>query len=243
MADRLRNRIAWVTGAGTGIGAAAAVALAGEGALVVLTGRRREPLEATAATIQDAGGRAEVQPADLTDSQSVAKVANLIAKRFGQLDILVNNAGVNILNRRWTELDPSGVDRVVHGNLSSAFYCAGAAIEIMRPRGEGLLIHTASMAGRLVRGVGGPAYTAAKHGVVAMSHSINLEEADNGIRSCVICPGEVDTPILDNRPVPVSAEARAKLLTAEDVGELILYVACQPPRVRIDEVWITPTRR
>ncbi len=157
------------------------------------------------------------------------------------MDILVNNAGVNISRRSWAELDASGADQVLDGNLSSAFYCVLAALPIMRAQKDGVLIHTASMAGRSIGPLSGAAYAAAKHGVVGMSHSINCEECVNGIRSTVVCPGEVATPILDQRPVPVSAEDRARMLQPEDVADLIVYVATLPAHVCINEVWITPT--
>jgi NADP-dependent 3-hydroxy acid dehydrogenase YdfG len=111
----------------------------------------------------------------------------------------------------------------------------------MRAQKDGILIHTASWAGRFVSQVSGPAYTAAKHGVVAMSHSINMEECANGIRSSVICPAEVATPILDGRPVPVSAEDRSRMLQPEDLGALILFIAFQPKHVCLNEVLISPT--
>jgi NADP-dependent 3-hydroxy acid dehydrogenase YdfG len=238
---RLMGKVAWVTGAGSGIGEAAALRLAEEGAALVLTGRRVAPLEAVAERVTAAGGRAEVQPADLMDKEAVKAVGAFIADRFGRLDILVNNAGLNITPRRWAVLTPEGVDELVQGNLSSAFYCVTVALPLMRPGRDGVLIHTASMAGRNVSPLSGAGYTAAKHGVVAMSHTINMEECVNGIRSCVICPGEVATPILDKRPNPVSAEDRAKMVQSEDVGDLIRYVACLPPHVTLNEVWITPT--
>jgi NADP-dependent 3-hydroxy acid dehydrogenase YdfG len=130
---------------------------------------------------------------------------------------------------------------VVAGNLTSGFLCSLAVLPIMRAQGGGILIHTASVAGRIVSLLSGPAYTAAKHGLVAMSHSINMEECVNGIRSCAVLPGEVATPILDKRPVPVSAEERARMVQAEDVGDLIRYIACLPPHVVISEVMIAPT--
>jgi NADP-dependent 3-hydroxy acid dehydrogenase YdfG len=239
--DRLKGKIAWVTGAGSGLGQAAAIALAREGAKLVLSGRREGPLRETAARIEAAPGVAVVEPGDLTDAAVASRAAESIRKRFGRLDILVNNAGVNITRRTWAELDATGVDQVVDGNLSSAFYCVLAALPIMRAQKDGVLIHTASMAGRSVSALSGATYTAAKHGVVGMSHSINCEECVNGIRSTVICPGEVATPILDRRPVPVSAEDRARMLQSEDLGDLILYVATLPPHVCLNEVWITPT--
>ena len=238
---RLDGKVAWVTGAGSGIGEAAALKLAEEGATLVLTGRRRPPLADVAKRIKAMGGKAEVQPADLMDPSQVKKVGAFIGERYGRLDILVNNAGLNITARRWAVLTTDGVDELVRGNLSSAMYCATVALPFMRSRGDGVLIHTASLAGRIVSPLSGAGYTAAKHGVVAMSHSINMEEGVNGIRSTVICPGEVATPILDKRPNPVSAEDRAKMVQSEDVGDLIRYVACLPPHVVLNEVWIAPT--
>lgn len=238
---RLAGKVAWVTGAGSGIGEAAALKLAEEGAALVLTGRRRAPLDAVAARVAAMGGAAEVQPADLMDAEAVKATGAFIGQRFGRLDILVNNAGLNITPRRWAVLTTEGVDELVRGNLASAMYCVTVALPFMRARKDGVLIHTASMAGRVVSPLSGAGYTAAKHGVVAMSHTINMEEGVNGIRSCVVCPGEVATPILDKRPNPVSAEERARMVQSEDVGDLIRYVACLPPHVVLNEVWINPT--
>jgi NADP-dependent 3-hydroxy acid dehydrogenase YdfG len=234
----LDGKIAWVTGAGTGIGEAAAIALAAEGATVVLTGRRKEPLEAVAKRI---GGKASVEAADLTKAAAVDGVVQRIVAKFSRLDILVNNAGVNIVARDWKRITPEGIDTLVHGNLSSAFYCARAVLPQMRAQGGGHLIHTASMAGRNIGPLSGPGYVAAKHAVVAMSHSINMEECVNNIRSTVVCPGEVNTPILKNRPNPLTAEELGRMLQPEHCGDLIRYIACLPASVTINEVWITPT--
>jgi NADP-dependent 3-hydroxy acid dehydrogenase YdfG len=111
----------------------------------------------------------------------------------------------------------------------------------MRAQGGGLMIHTASMAGRNVGPLSGPGYVAAKHGVVAMSHSINMEECANGIRSCALLPGEVNTPILKKRPNPLSQEDLARMLQPDDVGDMIRHIAGLPPHVCVNEVWITPT--
>ncbi len=240
MAQQLAGKIAWVTGAGTGIGEAAAIALAQEGAILVLTGRRAENLENTAAQIRAAGGQAQIQPADLMKSAEVQRVGAFIGETFNRLDILVNNAGINITDRHWNKLTPEGIDTLVDGNLKSALYCATVALPFMRAQKDGLLIHTASMAGRFIGGLSGPIYTAAKHGVVAMSHTINMEECIHGIRSSVILPGEVATPILDKRPIPVTPEERARLVQSEDCGDLIRYIACLPPHLCIPEVMITP---
>ena len=238
---KLDGRIAWVTGAGSGIGEAAALALAAEGATIVLTCRRAAPLEAVAARIRAAGGAAHVQPADLMRSAQVKSIGAFIGATLGRLDILVNNAGLNIVERRWAQLTPEGIDEVVGGNLNAPLYCVTVALPLMRARKDGIIIHTASMAGRFIGGFSGPIYTAAKHGLVAASHTINMEECVNGIRSSVMLPGEVATPILDKRPNPVSAEDRARMVQAEDCGDLVRYIACLPPHVVINEVMIGPT--
>jgi NADP-dependent 3-hydroxy acid dehydrogenase YdfG len=237
----LTGKIAWVTGAGSGIGESAALMLAEEGAAVVLSGRRKEPLQAVAKQIEAKGGKAAVEAADLTKASEVDAVVQRIVAKFARLDVLVNNAGVNILERSWSKISPEGIDALVHGNLSSAFYCARAVLPQMRKQGGGQLIHTASMAGRNISLLSGPGYTAAKHAVVAMSHTINMEDCVNGIRSTVVCPGEVNTPILKNRPNPLSDADLAKMLQPEHCGDLIRYVACLPAAVTINEVWITPT--
>jgi NADP-dependent 3-hydroxy acid dehydrogenase YdfG len=236
----LTGKIAWVTGAGTGIGEAAALALAAEGATVVLTGRRPGPLEDVARRISQTG-MAHVQPADLTAADQVRRVGDYIGATFGRLDILVNNAGVNIVERHWVDLTPERIDTLLQGNLTAALYCVTVALPFMRAQQDGVLIHTASMAGRFIGGVSGPIYTVAKHGIVAMSHGLNMQECVNGIRSTVFLPGEVATPILDMRPTPVGPEVRARMVQPADCGDLIRYVACLPKHVVMNEVHLSPT--
>jgi NADP-dependent 3-hydroxy acid dehydrogenase YdfG len=240
--QKLTGKVAWVTGAGTGIGEAGAVALAQEGMTVVLSGRRTGLLQAVAQRINAAAaGKARVEPADLSKKGEVRKIAEAIQADLGRLDVVVNNAGANIPERAWRNLTADGIDTLIQGNLTSAFYVVAAVLPIMRAQGDGLFIHTASWAGRFIGPVSGPGYTAAKHGMVAMSHTINLEECMHGIRSCVVCPGEVATPILKARPIPETAETMARMLQPEDMGELIAFVARQPAHVCINEVLISPT--
>ena len=237
----LAGKVAWVTGAGSGIGEAAALALAGEGAAVALTGRRREPLQAVADRIIKAGGKALVAPGDLGEQEAAGRIAAAIKEKFGRLDILVNNAGANLLERSWAKLNPERIRFMLDANLNNAFYCSAAALEIMRAQKDGLLIHTSSWAGRFAGIMPGPAYVAAKHAVVAMSYTINMEEFQHGIRSTVLCPNEVATPILDLRPKPVSAEERARMIQPEHMADLIVYIAKQPPSICVNEVVISPT--
>jgi NADP-dependent 3-hydroxy acid dehydrogenase YdfG len=237
----LRDKVAWVTGAGSGIGEAAALTLASAGATVVLTGRREEPLHTVRDRIAGAGGTALVAAGDLSDSGRVKAIADEIDSRYGRLDILVNNAGGNIRDRSFGVLQPEGVDTIIAGNLSAAFYCVTAVLPLMRRRKDGLLIHTASWLGRHSHALGGPAYSAAKHAVVAMSHGINMEEFSNNIRSCVICPGEVATPVLENRPVPVPSEEKARMLQPQDLADIILMTCLLPARICLNEIVISPT--
>ena len=241
MKNDLSGKVAWITGAGSGIGEAAAVALASAGATVILTGRRVGPLEAVRDRLRGAGGKADVQAGDVTDRQTPARIAKAIQDAHGRLDILVNNAGTNVRERNWSNLTPEGIDTVVHGNLSSAYYCSVAVLPAMRAQGDGVLIHTSSFAGRFISKVSGSVYSAAKHGVVVMSHTINMEECRHGIRSTVLCPAEVATPILDSRPNPPPPEARARMLQPADMGDIILYVARLPKHVCMNEVTISPT--
>ena len=237
----LSGTVAWVTGAGTGIGQGGAVALAGEGVRVVLSGRRRPELERTAKAIEDGGGVAMIEPLDVTDKAAVEAVAQRIDDRWGRCDILVNSAGVNIRDRHWGDVDNAEFDQVVAINLNGAFYCTQAVLPMMRARKDGLVIQVSSWAGRYHSYITGPAYGASKFGLTALSANLNIEECIHGIRSCALCPGEVATPILDRRPVPVSAEDRAKMVQPDDMGDLILFIARMPAHVCLNEIVVSPT--
>lgn len=236
----LDNTIAWITGAGSGIGKAGAIALAGAGATVVLSGRRPEPLAEVAAMIADAGGSASVEPLDVADAAACQALADKIATDHGQLDILVNSAGLNIPNRQWPDLDTESWRNVVDINLNGAFNITQAVLPQMRKKGDGLIINISSWAGRYDSYLTGPAYNATKHGVLAMAAHLNIEEGKNGIRACTICPGEVNTPILDKRPVPVPQEEKDRMLQEDDLGETILFVARMPAHACVNEILISP---
>jgi len=238
---RFEGKVVWVTGGGSGIGEAAALALAKEGASLVLTGRRREPLEEVAARIRDLGTTAHIQLGDLMQPAEVRRIGAFIASEIGRLDILLNNAGMNIADRHWDKLTPENASLMINGNLAAAAQCVTVALPIMRAQQDGLIVHTASIAGRFFARFPGPLYTAAKHGLVAMSHTINMQECKSGIRSCVFLPGEVATAILDKRPHPVSAEEKARMVQPGDCADLILYIAGLPKRLVMNEVHLSPT--
>jgi len=128
----------------------------------------------------------------------------------------------------------------VNVNLNGAYYITSAVLPAMRQAGAGHLIYISSISG-LVPDVSGAAYQAAKRGLLGLAHAIRVEEKENGIRTCVICPGLVDTEILEKRPVKPGPEMLAKALQPEDVAEAILAVAKFPPRVDVPEMQIMPT--
>ncbi len=234
----LTGKTAWITGGGSGIGEAAARALAAAGATVVLTGRRAPELERVAA---DIGATAHVRPGDVTRPDDMRAIADWMAGALGRIDILVNNAGANIRERSFAALTAEAAAQIIATNLTAAFNCVTAVLPVMRAQGGGLLIHTASWAGRHPGAVSGASYSAAKHGVVTMSHLLNAEECVHGIRSTAICPAEVATPILDQRPVPIPSAERARMLQPADLGDLIRHVATLPPHVCLNEIVISPT--
>ncbi len=241
MLESLENKVAWITGAGTGIGQAAAVALAGSGAKVVLSGRRIQALQETADRLKSFGTEVSFEVLDVSDADAVLTAAGNIVSRYGRIDILVNNAGTNIAERHWEKVTPEKWKEVIDIDLNGAFYCALAVLPIMRKQKDGLVINVSSWAGRFYALLTGPAYSAAKHGLMALNASINMEECMNGIRACALCPGEVWTPIMDRRPDQLGDDVKAKMLKSEDVGEAIVFVAKLPKTVCINEMIISPT--
>ena len=237
----LQGKVAWVTGAGSGIGRAGALELAKAGAEVVLSGRRASQLEDVAAEIVAAGGKAARVALDVADKAAVAEAAAYILTRYGAVDILVNSAGINLPNRFWKNLTPESFADIVAINLNGALYCTHAVLPAMRARRDGLVINVSSWAGRFETYLTGPAYNASKHALAALTLSLNDEECVNGIRACVIYPGEVATPILKQRPKPPSPEEIARMLQPEDLGRTIRFVAEMPAHVCVNEILISPT--
>lgn len=254
------TRVALITGCGKsiGIGNSTARALAAKGLAVVVSDVRpagvanefNAPQDTDAnwggvdslvEAITQSGGTASSVLGDVSQEADANRMVAEVLARYGRLDILVNNAGININDRHWDRLTPENAKLMIDGNLAAAAQCVTVALPLMRERKDGLIIHTSSMAGRFVGGFPGPLYSAAKHGVVAMSHSINMQECINGIRSCVFLPGEVATPILDRRPNPVGPEVRARMVQPEDCADLIRYIALLPARLCMNEVMLSPT--
>ncbi len=241
MSGALAGRVAWITGAGSGIGRATALALAGAGASVALTGRTEAKLEETAALVRAAGGTVLLAPADVTDTASVEAAHAAVVAGLGDPHILVNDAGGNETIRHWKELTPAIVQRLVAVNLTAAFTTTLLVLPAMRARRDGVLVHIASVAAVAIHLVPGPCYTAAKHGMRAMSATLNAEEGINGIRSVSINPGEVETPILNTRPTKPTPEQLALMAQPEDIAAAVLFCATLPPRTSVTDLTIMPT--
>lgn len=235
------KRVAWVTGGGSGIGEAGAEALAADGWTVVVSGRRQPALDAVVARITAAGGTAEALQLDVANADNVQSAADTILARHGRIDLLVNSAGVNVPKRRWADMTLEGWNQLVEINLNGVLYCMRAVLPAMRAQQDGCIINVSSWAGRHVSKMPGPAYTTTKHAVLALTHSFNMDECVNGLRACCLMPGEVATPILQQRPVVPSAEEQARMLQPEDLGRTIAFVTSLPPRVCVNEILISPT--
>lgn len=236
----LRGKVAWITGGSSGIGFAGALALAKAGAQVVISGRSAATLDKALDELR-AAGSVEAQRLDVADRDAVVRAAGTIEAKHGRIDILVNSAGTNLARRSFAAMAIEGWDEVVAANLTGVFNCCYAVLAGMRARRDGLIVNISSWAGRYTTVLTGPAYNATKRAVIALTESINVEECAHGIRATSVLPGEVATPILEKRPVPPSAEVRARMLQAEDLGATILYLASLPARACVNELVISPT--
>ncbi|MDG3006274.1 SDR family oxidoreductase [Paludisphaera mucosa] len=230
-----------VTGAGSGIGRGVAQALAGMGLRVALVGRDRGKLEATKALLGVADDRAIVAPCDVADGSAVQAMATEVESAFGAIDVLICNAGTNVRNRALDVLTPEDWDTLIQTNLTGPFNLLRAILPGMRARKDGLVVQVCSIAGVRASVLGGAGYSASKFGQAGLGMTLGRECRQEGIRSTVIYPGEVNTPILDARPVPVPAERKAAILQPEDVAAAVKFLVELHPRARVPELVITPT--
>jgi serine 3-dehydrogenase len=182
----------------------------------------------------------EVFAGDATKADDMSRLAQQTSMLLGPIDILVYVTGDNTPDRSLKRLTPAIWDAMISVNLNGAFYATHAVLPSMRERGAGLLIYVASVSA-LAADISGAAYQAAKRGVLGLAHAVRFEEKANGIRTSVVCPGLVETEILEKRPVKVAAETLAKALQPIDVAEAILGVAKMPARATVTELHLYPT--
>jgi len=232
---RLENKVAWISGATSGIGEATARLFAIEGARVAVVGRHLGPSRKIAAELSSVGAAALALACDVSDERQVRKSIQATARHFGRLDVLVNNAGMVHIKplhkhtgREW--------DRVMDTNVKSMFFSVKYAVPHLRRSGRGCIVNVGSISSFVGQALT-PVYTTTKHAVVGLTKSIALEYAVDGIRCNCVCPGITDTPMLrehlNAQPDPEAALAgrlrRVPMgiaLTPHDVARTILFLSC-----------------
>lgn len=239
MGMELKNKLALVTGGGSGIGLGIAVALAQEGCRVAITGRDQAKLDAARAQFASPPD-VLTHACDVSDRAAVERLFAWLDQQAGAPDILVNSAGVNVVKRQMADMDPAEWDRIIGINLNGAFHCIYAALPAMRKRGSGLIVNISSVSGKRVYQLGGVGYCASKFAMTALGTAVGMEERVHGIHVTNIYPGEVNTPILAQRPTPVPAEKLPQMLQPEDIAAMVVTIAKLPSRAVVPEVVMTP---
>lgn len=237
---KLSGKNVLVTGGGSGIGLGIARCLATEGAKVVICGRREETLAEAAAGIE-ADPPVRWRRCDVSSRDEVRALFDWLKAEVGEPDVIVHSAGANVVKRTMADMAPEDFDRVLSINATGAFNVMHTALPAMRARRDGLIINIVSVAGRRVFPLAGAPYSASKFAQAALGSFVNSEAAGEGVRVTNIYPGEVNTPIMEQRPVVPPAEQRARMLQPEDFGELVVAIACLPARALVSDLVITPT--
>lgn len=241
----IKNKVAVIMGASSGIGEATARLLAKNGARLVIAARREEKIKAIA---DELGENVFYKTADVRDRKQVKSVIELSMEKFGKVDVLYNNAGImpqgNLANldyEKWQDMLDINIMGVLNG--------IGAVLPVMKEQGEGLIIATDSVAGHVVY-PGSAVYNGTKFAVRAIMEGLRQEEFDNGIKSTIISPGMVNTELfntvgndeIENSLRNISIQD-GKSLSAMDVANAVLYAIDQPKHVTISEVLIRPSRQ
>jgi len=234
------NKTSVITGAGSGVGQAIALKLAQRGWRVAIIGRRSQALQET---IRLAGPHAShITPhvCDVSNAVAVSAMGQQVLAEFKEVELLVNAAGTNAPRRSLEVLSLEDYHAMIATNLNGAYYCVQAFLPQMRARCGGTIINIISDAGKQASPKAGPAYAMSKFGLAGLTKSINAEERANGIRACGNFPGDIDTPLLNQRPQPPDAVARARMMRAEDVADCALFCINLPPNVIVEEMLVRP---
>ena len=242
----LSGQVVAVTGASSGIGEAIARAAARAGAAVSLAARRLDRIQAIAADIVTAGGKALAVQTDVGEEDQARVFVQQTQQAFGRLDVLVNNAGVMLLG----PIENAPTDewrRMIHVNVFGVLYCTHAALPVMREQGSGHIVNVSSVAGRVAR-AGSGVYNLTKWGVGGFSEALRQEAVDMGVRVTLIEPGVVATELTSHMRPEVLEQLHQRFsgvtpLAAEDVSNAIMFAIGQPPNVSVNEVLIRPSRQ
>ncbi|MBA5873916.1 MAG: SDR family NAD(P)-dependent oxidoreductase [Nitrospira sp. CR1.2] len=229
--QRLKDKIAVVTGSSSGIGKAIALRFAQEGATVVVAARRLPKCEEAVAQITAAGGRAMALQTDVAEESQVERLVTETARRYGRLDILVNNAGI-FGGRRIVDTTTDEFDEVMRTNVRGTFFCCRAGFSQMKQQGGGTIINMASVAGvQAWRGTG--TYGASKHAIMALTKSLADEGREYRIKVSAICPGGVADELVD---ATRQARAESEKIDPFDIAETALYLACLGPQAVVHQI-------
>jgi NADP-dependent 3-hydroxy acid dehydrogenase YdfG len=232
--------VLWVTGAGSGIGRAVAVQAAARGTRVALSGRRPAALDGTGDQVTAAGGQSLVLPLDATDPGGIEAAHETITSTWGGVTELVLAAGLNTPQRYWRDQSIERFEQIVATNLTAVARVIDVVLPGMRAAGYGHIVVVSSYSAWRFSPHAGVAYSASKSALAAVCQTVNEQEAAHGIRSCHLCPGDVDTEFLRMRPHVPDEAARTGMLSPDDVASAVLYVLNAPAHVRIDELVISP---
>jgi len=233
-------KTAVVTGAGSGVGRATVLKLAAAGWRVALVGRRRDALEETIRLAGPAAGPLMACATDIGDARAVEVLAQQVLAAFGEVEVLINAAGTNAPQRALEVLSLADYHDMINANLNGAYYCVQAFLPGMRSRGSGTIVNVVSDAGKQASPKAGPAYVMSKFGLAGLTQAINAEERGRGVRAIALFPGDIDTPLLNKRPLVPDAAARARMMQPEDVADCALFCVNLPSRVIVEEMLIRP---
>lgn len=236
-----RTRLAWVLGGGSGIGRAIALELGGRGYRVAVSGRRVAPLKQAVKELEAAGGQGWAVPVDVTDNASVTEAHAQIDEQVGRIDTLVCSAGTNVRNRWWSDLTSDAFGRVVETNLTAVARVVLAVLPGFRSRGFGQIVVISSWSGWNYMSAAGAAYGASKTALSPLVEALNDQEGRYGVRATHLCPGEVNTEILQTRPVPPPAAELERMLQPAQVAGVVGSIVDLPAGICVNELVLTPT--
>ncbi len=235
----LENASVVITGGATGIGLGIATAMLDSGAKVAIGSRRQSTIEQALKKL-DRPGFAFGHTLDVADRASVKSFFDWTASIMPPITVLVQAAGINIKDRSMQAMQPDQWDDVLAVNATGPYNCMKAVLPNMLAAKSGLIINVSSIAGKRALTLGGIAYCASKFAMTALGTAAGNELAEHGIRITNVYPGEVNTPLLDARPVAVTDEHKARILQPSDVASMVLAIAMLPPQAHVPEIIIKP---
>lgn len=234
----LKDRVAIVTGGGSGIGAAIARKLAELGSKVILVGRTRAKLTATGQAIAKLKGHSEIAECDIQDLQAVERLARQVEASHGRVDILVNNAAVGIFGGPLHTMPPDAWDAVMNTNLRGVYYCIRSFVPLLIKAGRGDIINISSLAGKNPL-PNGAAYAASKWALNGLSYSVAEELRAHNIRVSVVCPGSTNTELSGVH----QGKNTDKMLQPDDIAHVVAMLVSQSPQSFASEILIRPTQK